>query len=455
MKRIHPLALLLLCLVSVGLHAQSSWTWNGNFGVDGGTQNVKFGSDYDTAYKQRPTADTNFFGLSGSLLLSPNYEDRYGYYFLIDADMKMGFPLDKGLMAVGGDGLINAKLSHLAIGGGLDVHQYLFPTKDVTYNRPNELLVGVPVTAKLMAGRAYVQGGASFLLDSIASNVQTDSLGNSVVISTADLKLSKSHGSREYKAEAGYLFGGEGGWGLRAAYLQRDVYFDVTSNPTPWKTYYDFHERSFSGGIFFNFGSSPLTGDMVRGTMNTINDKLEQKNAEMKQRNEEQQARLDAKRAEINAGHQPGSTAGSSTAGSTSASTGSPASGASSADGSTQGGENAPERMELKPLLSSSCFPLKFVKNRYETTDIYTNNCGQLVSVTLIFPNGEKHELNGFTPGEEGGLAKSPQEYQAMGGNPRAYVCPDYYIAVGADNKTAKAGNPAVRCRRYAAGIAR
>lgn len=223
--------------------------------ADVGQQKTTYGSSYDTAYMGHTTdVGAMTFAMGGALF--GHSQRLHGLNFYVGGDLTVPFSNDAakgGSLIVGGLGQANYRFRSFTIGSGLDLHSYTFASDSTGgASRPNQLLVSVPVVAKYSfgpAGRAFVQGGGAITVTSIASNVVTDSLGNSTVVSTAKLDLSPSHTSGDIRASAGYMFGR---LGLRASYINRDAYFNASSNPTAYKSFYDFHQNSFTGGLIFS-----------------------------------------------------------------------------------------------------------------------------------------------------------------------------------------------------------
>ena len=102
--------------------------------------------------------------------------------------------------------------------------------------------------------RAYVQGGVGFYVAGSPSSNYTDEGSTTnqegVSLSSFDLSLGGPL-STDVKVAAGYAFGR---WGVRANFLDKNLYFNIGSTTIPSyipATFFDVHEQTYSGGVTY------------------------------------------------------------------------------------------------------------------------------------------------------------------------------------------------------------
>jgi hypothetical protein len=255
-------------LASVPAHAQLI------FNFDYGVQHTAYGSSrvstsssasgkYNNGSYSQTAVNTGYVGVGLGFLFAGHSGRKFGYntYVIGDAQFPSNTELDFGGITSGGAVIgENFRIHQVAFGAGFDIHEYKMASDPNIGNpypqRPNEMLIAVPVLAKYSFGpgaRAYVQGGFAFDVSNSPGNYTDNSSANTAgtALDSGDLKLAKGKLSTDTKVAAGYAFGR---WGVRANYLFRDVYLDHTGTIIPSTTpatYFDWHEQTFSAGITY------------------------------------------------------------------------------------------------------------------------------------------------------------------------------------------------------------
>jgi hypothetical protein len=94
----------------------------------------------------------------------------------------------------------------------------------------------------------------------------------------------------------------------------------------------------------------------------------------------------------------------------------------SGGSGAGNGGDSGGSSLRYVDALSTSCISMDFNANYH--WDEYMNNCGVVLSLTYVFPNGTAGTFDHLSPGKPEGSGHSRADYQADGGNPSLYACP-------------------------------
>jgi len=88
----------------------------------------------------------------------------------------------------------------------------------------------------------------------------------------------------------------------------------------------------------------------------------------------------------------------------------------SGGSGAGNGGDSGGSSLRYVDALSTSCISMDFNANYH--WDEYMNNCGVVLSLTYVFPNGTAGTFDHLSPGKPEGSGHSRADYQADGGNP-------------------------------------
>ncbi len=248
--------LLLFCFFSSVLRVASA-----QFVItaDLGQMTTTYGNPSNSYKYQEPSSP--YVGLALGGVLYGHSERSHGLNLYGGFDMKAPFaqsaPSNAGTLndtgnpfELGITGLVNWRKGPFSIGTGFEARS-ISMTDDPAYSgdtRPTQWLFGVPVVGKLTfgpGGRAFIQGGGTLYIASIADTLVTAPGIGSGLISNGAFSLDNNHASGEARVSGGYMFGS---FGFRGSYIHRTIYFNVTGDPAP-PGFYNTQQNMISGGI--------------------------------------------------------------------------------------------------------------------------------------------------------------------------------------------------------------